>query len=212
MDSTKKIKKDSINVKEDKDLKIKLGLLNDSYFQLEKTDSKLRQVGMLFQRLFNLAVDPTVVHLISKDGKPSKFIMVNDSFCKVLGYTREEALKLEPKDIEASTHQNVLKNNLKKLLKNKHLVFETKHITKDGHEIDVEISSVIFKFNDSTAILAMARNISDRKLSEYQLKESEEKYRMLSEKSKAVTMLTSADGKVNFISPDRKSTRLNSSH
>jgi PAS domain-containing protein len=54
---------------------------------------------------------------------------------------------------------------------------------KDGKRVMVGISTHPVKIKDQTLVLGIARDITERKHAEKALKESEEKFRMLAEKS-----------------------------
>ncbi|MFX1449658.1 MAG: PAS domain S-box protein, partial [Promethearchaeota archaeon] len=109
------------------------------------------------------------------------FLDVNETACERLGYNKEELLRMTPSDID--THEFAVKvpERIKELQKKGRLIFETAHITKDGRVIPIELSSTIIQFEDKPAILSIARDISERKRMQEELKESEEKYRLISE-------------------------------
>ncbi len=113
----------------------------------------------------------------------AKFIDVNDAAVKVLGYSREELLSMGPSDIDASLEVEQIRDLVRQMPADQIQVFETTHTTKDGKKIPVEISSSIVTYKGKQAILSIARDITERKKAEEALKESEEKFRNLSEES-----------------------------
>ena len=60
-------------------------------------------------------------------------------------------------------------------------LYSTKILARSGERIDVEISSAIIQYQGKPAVLASARNISERIQAEKALRESEERFRALSE-------------------------------
>lgn len=65
-----------------------------------------------------------------------KIIEVDDNFCKLLGYSKEEAKKLYQHDlIFEEDKEEYLKLSLKKLLENKEAYIEHRIKTKDGKGI-----------------------------------------------------------------------------
>ena len=50
----------------------------------------------LFAHLFQVSNDGIVVHELLPSPQMGRFIDVNDRMCQMLGYTREEILKLAP--------------------------------------------------------------------------------------------------------------------
>ncbi len=133
-----------------------------------------------FKLVFDYSPDAIFIHPWQKEGF-GKFIHVNRVACERYGYTFEEFLNLSvadissPEDVQAKGAPEV-----RKILKEKgRLVFEAMHISKDGKKIPVEISSRIFEYGGKEAILAIARDISERKKVSVALSESENRYRNL---------------------------------
>ncbi len=100
--------------------------------------------------------------LISLGGK---FLEVNDSCCKMLGYTREEILKMFIWDIEAIETPKEVAQHIKKIVAQGHDRFETRHRCKDGKIIDVEMS-VNYLDVGGGQFFAFARDITERKRAE----------------------------------------------
>ena len=132
----------------------------------KKADDALNESETRFRLLFNVGKDFIAVHAIGRDGRVTNFVQVNDAFCKGLGYTREEMLKLSPRDIDAPERLDQLPAIIEKLLQEKYVLFETEHMAKDGHRIPVEISAVLFPTEDGQFALSVARDITARKAEE----------------------------------------------
>ncbi len=113
----------------------------------------------------------------------SNFVDVNDAAVKVLGYSREELLSMGPQDIDDSLDVEQIKRFVKQASTQQTRILETEHTTKDGRKIPVEISSSLVTYQGKQAFLSIARDITERKNSQEALKESEEKFRNLSEES-----------------------------
>lgn len=126
----------------------------------------------MFKALFNNAADMITVHGFTPEGLPGTFIEVNDVACRRLGYTREEFLKMTPRDILDPSCMDAMRENAAKLRSNGSAVFEMVHVTKDHRNIPVEIRSHIFEFHNKPFVLGQVRDISLRKEAEMAIRES----------------------------------------
>ena len=126
-----------------------------------------------FKALFNNAADMITVHGFTPEGLPGTFIEVNDIACRRLGYTREELLRLSPRDLLDPSCMDAMRENAAVLQANGSAVFEMIHVTKDHRKIPVEIRSHIFEFQNKRLVLAQVRDISQRKEAEAAIRESE---------------------------------------
>ena len=90
-----------------------------------------------------------------------RIIDVNDAAAKMLGYTREALLQLGPNDIDASVPPDDVHARIKRMLKSGGERFETKHRTRSGEIIDVEVT--ITMLPDHSALVVFVRDITERK-------------------------------------------------
>ncbi|MCC6159153.1 MAG: PAS domain S-box protein [Deltaproteobacteria bacterium] len=147
-------------------------------------DTALRDSEERFRQLFEGVTDALFVHEIRSDGSPGRFVEVNDQACRRLGYSREELLRMGPREIDAPPPEgNELTPIGQQLRAGRFLTFEQVHVTRDGRRIPVEISSRVFELAGRSMVMSIARDISQRKNAERALRESEERFRMLTEES-----------------------------
>jgi PAS domain S-box-containing protein len=114
-------------------------------------------------------------YLVDMEGR---ILETNDSYCSMIGYSREELLKMSVKDIEALETQEVIQKRINKILKTGSDRFETSHKCKDGKIIVIE-ASVNYLIEEQPRLFCFMRDITDRKRAEEALLESEVRYRML---------------------------------
>ncbi len=145
--------------------------------ELENTYKSLKMSEQKFRELFNKANDMITLTGLEESGLPGKFIEINDVASDRLGYSREELINMSPKDIIVPEKLSEVSEIAARLQVDKKATFETIHLTKDGRRIPVEVNNHIFKFGERNVILAIVRDIRERKEMEEALKGSEEKFR-----------------------------------
>lgn len=104
-------------------------------------------------------------------GLDETFRAVNDAAVETLGYSRAELLSMGPHDIDDGIEGGEITRLIREMPANETQVIETVHETKDGERIPVEINSSLISYEGETAVLSIARDISDRKQRERQLAE-----------------------------------------
>ncbi len=134
--------------------------------ELKRVEEELRESQERYRMLLNNANDAVFVYHRTADGKPGKFIEVNDVACHKLGYTREELLNLSPFDIADPEKSSSVPRNLERILSEKHLVWEWVNVTKDGRKIPIEVSSHLFNLHGQPTVLSISRDITERKEAE----------------------------------------------
>ncbi|MDO9549892.1 MAG: PAS domain S-box protein [Methanoregula sp.] len=152
------------------------------------TEQKLSEVAIReseekFRTLFNNTEDMILVHSITSDGQSGHYTDVNDASCRNLKYTREEFLLLLPQDLVAPEFLDKARQNGRQLLTDGHVTYECVLRSKDARNIPVEISAHLFEFRGQTLVLAIIRDITERKAKEDELRASEQRYRRLIEQS-----------------------------
>ncbi len=137
-----------------------------------------------------------------------KFVEVNETAVRVLGYSRDELLTMGPTDIDPHLTAEDIGKMIREIESGsaKKQVFETEHRTKTGKIIPVEISSSPITYKREFVILSIARDITERKRIEEKLKDSEIKYRGLFENSSE--FLFTLDLKGNFTDVNKAAENL----
>lgn len=179
-----------------------------SIFSLSKdlTQSRLAEKSAKlseerYRILFENISDAVFVNEFTDDGRPGRFLEVNEIACKRLGYTREELLNMSSSDIDTPASYGNVPEVMEKLLAEKHIVWEGVHLAKNGLKIPVEISNHLLSLEGKPVLLAMVRDISDRKKTEDLLRKSEEKYRKIFENVQDIFYQADMDGRIVEISP-----------
>ncbi|MBM3173341.1 MAG: PAS domain S-box protein, partial [Chloroflexi bacterium] len=109
-----------------------------------------------------------------------RFLDVNDAYCHLTGYSRDELLNMAIPDVEAIEKPDDTARRIRKIEKVGSDRFETRHRCKDGKIVDVEIS-VNYLPVDSGRMFVFIRDITERRRAEETLQKSEERYRTIIE-------------------------------
>ena len=125
-----------------------------------------------------------------------KITKVNRKAEEIYGYSKEELLGQSPRiltpDKYRGKHREVL-NEIMKSGKAKKTIFEEEGMKKDGSLIPIEISFSLI-LEKENMIIAVVRDITERKKAEEALKKSEEKYHSLIENANDAIISTNKDG------------------
>jgi two-component system, NtrC family, sensor kinase len=136
-------------------------------------EKALRESEQRLHSLFNLASDCILLSALSEDGLP--FIMdANVSACTMHGYGRDEIIG---KPITFLGHEGSLgeiRRAATRLASGKALTFEVEHLRKDGTIFPVEVSAQMIHLEGKPFILAIARDITERRRAEEELRRHRE--------------------------------------
>jgi PAS domain S-box-containing protein len=90
----------------------------------------------------------------------------NRQACESLGYGRDELIGLHPRDFDADLDEAAIARLAERAGGGDEITFETRHRRKDGVVFPVEIRTGTFRQDGKLFYLALARDISERKLAE----------------------------------------------
>ncbi|OGS99263.1 MAG: hypothetical protein A3F73_06460 [Gallionellales bacterium RIFCSPLOWO2_12_FULL_59_22] len=138
--------------------------VNERTAELERAQHATQSLLSRYQALMHTSMDG--IHIMDMRGN---LVDANDAFCRMLGYTHEEAAQLKVTDWNAQwTEEEVLKQFDE--LAGTSAMFETLHRRKDGALIDVEISASGVEIEGQRFVIASSRDITLRKQAEAALK------------------------------------------
>jgi PAS domain S-box-containing protein len=127
----------------------------------ENKEEQLRQSEEKFRALFETAKDG--IFQITADGD---IVAINPSFAQMHGYTVDELMKMNLKDLDTPETSYYAPERMKKLLAGEPLTFEVEHYCKNGKTIPIEVSTNLVKIGDKQYVLGFHRDITDRKQAE----------------------------------------------
>lgn len=152
-----------------------------------------------YRQLFGAISDAIFVSKLEEDGRPGRFIEVNQQACRHLGYTREELLALGPLDITES-HPDLPRAQVETALQEYgHAHFEHVHLTKDGQRIPVEVRCTRCVFNDQPIVISLVRDLRERKEAEVARRHSEAQFRTIVETAQEGVWTFDAQARTTFV-------------
>ena len=143
---------------------------------MKETKAQLKR----YQALMKNSLDG--VHILDIYGD---IVEANDAFCDMLGYTQEEAGKLNIADWDAQWPKDELLEKLKNFV-GESARFETIHRRKDGKLIEVEISVTSVDLDGQYYFFASSRDITERKAAKAKIQRYTQLYAALSQCNKAI--------------------------
>jgi PAS domain S-box-containing protein len=143
---------------------------------------------------------------ISWIGEGARFIYVNDAMCYALGYSRQELLSMGVSEIDPDIPTTGLLELRQAMKQQGSIKFETRHRTKDGRVFPVEIVANYMKFDGVEYACCFARDITERKMAEGALRQSEERLRLVLQNMPV--MLDAFDANGNIIIWNRECERV----
>ncbi len=164
---------------------------------LKKTKNALKESEAGFRTLVDQAADAMFVHDLE-----GRLLDVNRCAVKNLGYTREELLTMNVMDVDLDlANQENGTSFWHQLVPGRPVVFEARHRRKDGTFSPVEVNLGRLTFRGEPVMLAMVRDISERKLAEKTLRDSEARFRSIFENAAASMGMVGPDGFILQINP-----------
>ena len=156
---------------------------------------ELRASEQRFRTFVDHAADAFFLH-----GEQGRILDVNRQACVSLGYTRDELLGMTPFDFDPDLTP-VRREEIFRTLKDGNTVaFESRHRRKDGTVFPVEIRGQAFWEGGRRLIVSLARDNTERKRAEEALRESERRWRSLTEALPQLVWTATPDGSCDYFS------------
>lgn len=151
-------------------------------------------------KLFRTLIDHSSDAVGVVDPETGRFLDVNEKACRDFGYTRDELLSLSVSDIDPTADDASRRATISELLSKGALLKDTIHRRKDGSIYPVEVSLKHVAL-DRNYVIAVTRDISERKKAEGALRESEDRYRDLIEHSADLVCTHDLTGRLLSVNP-----------
>lgn len=136
----------------------------------ERLLAELEASERKYRFLFNAGNDAIFVYRLIPGSGPGKFIEANELASEITGYTKAELMELNPMDLVVPEERELVLVSNQEFGEKRQRIFERTLLTRDGRKIPVEISSHFFALNEEPTILTIARDITERKRVEAELR------------------------------------------
>jgi PAS domain S-box-containing protein len=170
---------------------------------LKQAQSKLRESEAKYKLISENSSD--CICLLSPDGT---FIFVSPSSKDIIGYESNELERLRLKEFMDKESLIQVSESMFKVIQKKrkiaNVTFRARH--KNGDEIWLETRGGLINDVDGEPLylLTSTRDVTERVIAARKLKESQERYKLITENSHDIVTLMSPDGLYDFVSPSIK--------
>jgi len=125
-----------------------------------------------------------------------RILEVNDSYCRLTGYSRQELLTMSVFDVRVQEEPEDTKRHIQRIIESGSDRFESKHRCKDGRIVDLDVS-VNYLAVEGGRIFAFLRDITERKNNQMML----EKLAVAVRQTADFIIITDKNGKIEYVNP-----------
>ncbi len=139
------------------------------------TERKLSEAALReSEERYRAVVEQTSDGIFLLDTQTLCILDANTAYCNLLGYTREELLRLTIYDVVAIDHETLESSIDCALVEKRYFVSQARHCRKDGSEVDVEVNVTLISYGGREVFSVVVRDITERKLAEVALKKAKQ--------------------------------------
>jgi len=170
--------------------------ISQEYFMKKR----LREHEVNYEAIFETAND--AIFLMKKE----RILYCNEKTVSLFEAPREAITGKSPADISPEKQPDGSDSGVKAMERinaaqqGKYQFFEWTHSTFTGKLLQTEVTLNNYRVNDENYLMAIIRNITDRKKTEEALKKREEEYRLLVENQTDLVVKVDVEGKFEFVS------------
>lgn len=165
--------------------------------QRKVVEETVKESENKYRTLFNFS--PNGIMIEDPEGT---ILDVNPSFCKMLGYSREELTGMNVSELTHPDSRKDIQKNIEQILSGNPLKQIIKNITREGQIIYVQLNESRIELpNGKAGIMCIAEDITVKMQAEQALIESEQKYRLLIENQSDLVIKCDNTHCFTFVSP-----------
>lgn len=160
-------------------------------------EEALKESEENFAKVFRSAPVSLAISTLSQ----GRFVDVNEAYCRITGYSREEVVGMSSLDLGFWKDPAVREQIVATLQKDEAVhELEAEFVFKNGREAVGLISMEIIELGGEKCLLSMVNDITDRKRAEEALRESEERYRRIYNETPAMLHSIDREGRLVSVS------------
>ena len=130
--------------------------------------------------------------------KQTRLLEVNETYCRMSGYSEQELLTMRVTDLEAAETEDETAIHIRNIMTQGEDRFESLHRRKDGSTFEVEVSSQ-YRPIENGQYVVFIRDITERKRVEESLRISEENFRAIFENSSSAIAVINPDTNIYMV-------------
>jgi len=140
-------------------------------------EKALRSKEGQYRKIFNSAMDGLLIF-----DRKGRIVEANPQACRMYGYTHDEMITLTRENIMHPDYHHLFDFFRRETREKGMFAAESKDVRKDGTHFYIEIRGTEFDYNDRKHVLAIVRDVTDRKQMEASLREALSAIEQLKEK------------------------------
>jgi PAS domain S-box-containing protein len=161
-----------------------------------RADAALRASEEQYRAIFNASVDALVLWNSSLQR-----VDVNPAYERIHGFTREEVLRSDYRAGLPAEYAERRRDLVQRTLAGESCVVELESVRKNGERIDIEVRTIPVQHRGEPHVLAIIRDVTERKRIEAAARASEEQYREIFNASIDGISLWDDSGRIVDVNP-----------
>ena len=157
-------------------LKKNMGLEKEA-LRCRQMEKALRSKEGQYRKIFNSAMDGLLIF-----DRRGRIVEANPQACRMYGYTHDEMTTLSREDIMHPDYHHLFEVFRQETREKGMFAAESKDVRKDGTHFYIEIRGTEFDYNDKKHVLAIVRDVTERKRTEASLRDALSAIKQLKEK------------------------------